>query len=170
MDEETAMYLQSLQGGAPAQGFSSFGWGGMGGGMSGPSMSGTTNFLAAPSSQSLMPASGAMPAMGGGLNWGASAQPQGFLAKAGSWLSNGNNAGTLVQGLGTLTNAYLGYQQLKQAKQAFGLQKEMANANLVNSIASYNTSLEDRIRGRTADYGGKENDVQSYLAKHSLKR
>lgn len=165
MDEETQMYLASLQGGMP-QG-NSFNWGTTGPSMS---MSQPVNFLAPPTGQSLMPAMSGS-GMGQGLNWSGGAQgPTSFLGKAGSWLSNGNNLGSLVQGIGTLGSLYLGYQQMKQAKQAFGLQKEMANLNANNSIKNYNTSLEDRIRGRTADYAGKENDVQSYLAKHKLSR
>ena len=96
----------------------------------------------------------------------AAAESGGLLG----WLGNYQNLGTAVQGLGTLAQAYLGYQGLKQAKEALGLQKEAFNANLNNSIQTYNTSLEDRIRGRTSDYTGKEADVAAYLAKHSLKR
>lgn len=86
-----------------------------------------------------------------------------------SWLGNGNNLGTVVQGIGALTNAWLGYQQLQQAKEGLAFQKTAFNTNLRNSTQNYNTSLEDRIRGRSADYAGKEADVQSYLAKHRLK-
>ena len=86
------------------------------------------------------------------------------------WLSNGQNLGTVIQGFGTVAQAYLGWQAMKQAKQQLNFQKEAFNANLNNSISSYNTSLEDKIRGRTSNYEGKEADVQAYLAKHSLKR
>jgi hypothetical protein len=87
----------------------------------------------------------------------------------GSWLSNGQNLGVAIQGFGTLAGAYLGFQQLKAAKEGLKFQKDAFNTNLINSTQNYNTSLEDRIRGRTSDYDGKEADVQSYLAKHSLK-
>ena len=87
----------------------------------------------------------------------------------GNWLSNGQNLGVAIQGFGTLANAYLGFQQLKNAKQNLAFQKDAFNTNLINSTQNYNTSLEDRIRGRTSAYEGKENDVQAYLAKHSLK-
>lgn len=86
------------------------------------------------------------------------------------WLSNGQNLGAVIQGFGTVAQAYLGWQAMKQAKQQLNFQKEAFNANLNNSISSYNTSLEDKIRGRTSNYEGKEADVQAYLAKHSLKR
>lgn len=87
----------------------------------------------------------------------------------GGWLSNGQNLGTVIQGFGTLANAYLGFQQLKNAKANLAFQKDAFNTNLINSTQNYNTSLEDRIRGRTSAYEGKEADVQAYLAKHSLK-
>ena len=86
------------------------------------------------------------------------------------WLSDGRNLGTVIQGFDAVADAYLGWQAMKNAKQQLNFQKEAFNANLNNSIASYNTNLEDRIRGRTSNYEGKEADVQAYLAKHSLKR
>ena len=87
-----------------------------------------------------------------------------------NWISDGQNLGAVIQGFGTMAQAYLGWQAMKQAKQQLNFQKEAFNANLNNSISSYNTSLEDKIRGRTSNYEGKEADVQAYLAKHSLKR
>ena len=96
------------------------------------------------------------------------AQPQGFLGKAGAWLGNGQNLSAVMQGIGALTSAWLGYQNLRVAKDQLGFQKDAWAKNYKNSTQSYNTSLEDRIRGRTADYAGKENDVQAYLDKHRL--
>lgn len=84
------------------------------------------------------------------------------------WLGNGQNLGTLVNGLSALSSAWLGYNQLKLAKDQFGFQKEAFQKNFANQTKNYNTSLEDRIRGRTADYAGKESDVQAYLNKHRL--
>lgn len=98
----------------------------------------------------------------------AGAAPQGFFGKAGDWLSNGNNLQTVVSGISALGQAWLGFQQLNQAKDALNFQKKAFNINLTNQTKDYNTSLEDRIRGRTADYAGKEADVQKYLAAHSL--
>lgn len=95
-------------------------------------------------------------------------QQQSWLGKTGSWLSNGQNLATVLQGIGALSQAYLGFQQLKLAKESLGLQKQAFKTNLRNSTQTYNTSLEDRIRGRTSNYEGKENDVNSYLDKHSL--
>ena len=105
----------------------------------------------------------------GGFNF-TPTPDQSWASGLGKWMSNGQNLGTVMNGIGTLAQAYLGFKQLSLAKDQLKLSKEAFNANLNNSIASYNTSLEDRIRGRTSDYAGKENDVQAYLAKHSLKR
>lgn len=98
--------------------------------------------------------------------------PQTWGQKVGGWL-NGNGGVNLqasFAGVQALTGAYLGFQQLKQAKEGLKFQKEAFNANLTNSTQNYNTSLADRINGRTSDYAGKDQDVKSYLAQHSLKR
>ena len=102
-------------------------------------------------------ASQTAPAQSGNSFWG----PNGF---------NIGSVGTMVQGAGALMNAYLGFKNYKLAKEQLGFQKDAFNANLNNSIQTYNTSLEDRIRGRTAAHEGKEGEVQAYLAKHSLHR
>lgn len=109
-----------------------------------------------------------MQLMGAGGPTGGAAAPQGWMGKIGDWASNGQNLGGLLQGIGALGSAYMGFQQLKAAKEGLDFQKEAFQANLGNSTQAYNTSLEDRIRGRTADYAGKEADVQSYLGEHSL--
>lgn len=97
-------------------------------------------------------------------------QPVAGVGQELPWYKNFSNWGTIAQGIGALSSAYLGMKNYKLAKEQLGLSKEAFNANLNNSIKTYNTSLEDRIRGRTAAYDNKENDVQAYLAKHSLKR
>ena len=84
------------------------------------------------------------------------------------WFGNGQNLNAAVQGISALTSAWQGYQQLKVAKDQLNFQKDAWQKNYGNSVKTYNTSLEDRIRGRTADYGGKENDVQSYIDKNKL--
>ena len=86
----------------------------------------------------------------------------------GNWIKNGDNLGAVVQGIGALTSAWLGYKNLGVAKDQLRFQKEAFNRNFANQTQNYNTSLEDRIRGRTSDYEGKEADVQAYLAKHRL--
>lgn len=92
----------------------------------------------------------------------------GFLSGFGNWAQQPGNLSSLVQGIGALGQLWLGSQQLGLAKDNFRFQKGAFNANLANSIASYNTALEDRIRGRTSAYDGKEADVQNYLNKNKL--
>lgn len=94
--------------------------------------------------------------------------PQTFMQKLGGWASNGNNLQGAAAALGALTQAWMGYQGLKTARDQISFQKKTWQKNFENQTKTYNTRLEDRIRGRTADYGGKENDVQSYLNKHKL--
>lgn len=76
--------------------------------------------------------------------------------------------GTIMQGIGSLGSLYTGLQQLSLARDSYNLQKDAYNTNLANSVSEYNTNLEDKIRGRTSDYSGKEADVQSYLSSHKL--
>jgi hypothetical protein len=104
---------------------------------------------------------------GGFMNWLRGAPGKGGDGATG-WLGNGQNLGAAVQGIGALTGAWLGYQQMKVAKDQLNFQKDAWAKNYGNSVKTYNTSLEDRIRGRTADYSGKEGDVQSYLDKNRL--
>lgn len=73
-----------------------------------------------------------------------------------------------LQGLSSLFQAWNGMQTLGLAKDQFNFQKNAFNTNLNNQRQTYNTALEDRIRGRTSDYVGKEQDVQSYLDKNRL--
>lgn len=73
-----------------------------------------------------------------------------------------------LQGLGSLFQAWNGMQTLGLAKDQFNFQKNAFNTNLANQRQTYNTALEDRIRGRTSDYAGKEQDVQSYLNQNRL--
>ena len=107
--------------------------------------------------------------LGGMSNWGQgvpAAGGGGMFSGMGGWLKNGQNLGAVAQGLSAITGAYMGFKQLSQAKDALNFQKTAFRANLNNSTQSYNTSLEDRIRGRSAN--PDESAVQAYLSKHSL--
>lgn len=84
------------------------------------------------------------------------------------WLRNGENLSALAQGIGALSGAWMGRKQLGIARDNLNFQRDAFERNFANQTRSYNTSLEDRIRGRSADYAGKENDIQSYLDRHRL--
>lgn len=118
-----------------------------------------------------MPMGGAGPAPAGGAG-GFMGMLRGQPGVAGDgltgWLGNGQNLNAAIQGISALTGAWMGYQNLKVAKDQLSFQKDAWRKNYGNSVKTYNTSLEDRIRGRTADYAGKEGDVQSYLDKNRL--
>lgn len=103
-----------------------------------------------------------------GFDGGAAAMPAGGGGGITGWLGNGQNLNAVMQGIGALTSAWLGYQNLRVAKDQLSFQKDAFAKNYGSQVKSYNTSLEDRIRGRTADYTGKEADVQAYLSKHKL--
>lgn len=99
-----------------------------------------------------------------GTNTTLPAASQGF-----GWNNNTfQGIGTIMQGVGSLGSLYTGLQQLGLARDSYNLQKDAYNTNLANSVSEYNTNLEDKIRGRTSDYSGKEADVQSYLSSHKL--
>ena len=100
--------------------------------------------------------------------WNQTNLPQNTGAE--SWWQTPGLVGGIAQGIGALASAWNANRGLGLARDQFRFQKEAYNTNLANSIQSYNTSLEDRIRGRTSDYEGKEQDVQSYLNRHSLRR
>lgn len=101
----------------------------------------------------------------GNVNQSTSASTGGI----GGWLSRDGNLSSLFGGIQALGGAYLGFQQMAQAKNALNFQKQAYKTNLANSVKTYNNSLEDRINGRTSNYAGKDKDVQSYLDSHKLK-
>lgn len=93
----------------------------------------------------------------------------GMFAGMKNWLGQEGNLGAAVGGINALTSAWMGYKNYQNAKNSLNFQKEAFRKNFANQTQSYNTSLEDRIRGRSSDYNGKEADVQSYLSRHRLK-
>lgn len=143
-----------------------------GAGATPPPMSAADFSWAAPASTPMGMGGGVTPPAGGNAG-GIMGMLRGQPGVSGDgltgWLGNGQNLSAAVQGIGALTGAWLGYQNMKVAKDQLNFQKEAWSKNFANSTKTYNTSLEDRIRGRTADYAGKEGDVNAYLDKNRLK-
>lgn len=83
-------------------------------------------------------------------------------------LLNFDNLGSIAQGIGSLGQLYMGGQQLGLARDTFNQTRDAYNQNMANQTKTYNTALEDRIRGRSSNYSGKEEDVQGYLTNNRL--
>ena len=86
-------------------------------------------------------------------------------------LEIGYNIPTLqlgMQGLGTLGSLWGGYQSQKLAKDAFKVQKGMAEKNYANQIKSYNTALTDRATTRGFVQGDSAEATQQYINENKL--
>lgn len=136
-----------------------------GGGMSSfvPDMQAWGNQLMGQSDAQMNPLNFGVP----GAAAGAVGTNPSLMNRFGSWMGQ-QNLGDIAQGLGALGGLWQSRQGLGLARDNLNFQREAFNTNLNNSIQSYNTRLEDRIRGRTAN--PNENDVRSYLERHSLGR
>jgi hypothetical protein len=99
------------------------------------------------------------PDLGGMPNWGNDPTVTGSYGDAPTFDPTGNqqggdiawNTGTLntgFKGLATLGNLWGAFQGNKLARKQFSAAQDAYNTNLTNQIKSYNTQLEDRIRGR----------------------
>lgn len=100
-------------------------------------------------------------------SWSTSTGPQ-KLGFGGLLDKYGGSIGSILGGAGSLAQAFSAWKGLGIAKDQLRFQKDAYNQNMINSISSYNTALEDRIRGRTSEHAGKEAEVQAYLAAHNL--
>lgn len=65
----------------------------------------------------------------------------------------GAGAGVL-EGLGGLANAYMGYKNYKLAKKQFGFQKGLANRNLANQAKIINNSYDNAAQVAAGMIGG----------------
>lgn len=87
----------------------------------------------------------------------------------GERLLNRQAFGQTLQGLNSLMSGYLGYQGMKQAKDALDFQRTSWAKNFENQRRSYNTELEDKYRrsaGMSSNFS--EADLNEYMKKNSL--
>jgi len=81
---------------------------------------------------------------------------------------NLDTAQLALGGLQTIGSLWQAWEANKLAKESFKFQKDFANTNLANSIQSYNTTLDDRIRSRGFTEGQSADQIQGYLDKNRL--
>jgi hypothetical protein len=86
------------------------------------------------------------------------------------WLGKGENMQTALGGIQALTGAYLGFQNLRVAKDNLRFQKDAWAKNYANQAQSYNTSLEDRVRARYSASSSDESRIQDYLNRNRLSK
>ncbi len=85
----------------------------------------------------------------------------------------GMNIGTgqlALGAIGTIGNLWGAFQAQKLAQKQFSFQKDITETNLANSIKSYNTTLEDRIKARSFVQGDSNSDTDKYIKQNSLSR
>jgi hypothetical protein len=75
-----------------------------------------------------------------------------------------------LKGLGSAFNLWNAFQANKIAKDQLAWSKEFGNANLNNSIKSYNTQLDDRAASRMSSMGWTPEQVAAYTEKNKVSR
>jgi len=89
----------------------------------------------------------------------------GIMGNSGAMQGLGNIAGII----GSFGNVWAAMQSNKLAKKAFEFQKQTYNTNMANSIASYNTAIEDRANARAVQYDDA-GYADQYTKDNSLKK
>lgn len=103
------------------------------------------------------------------LDWNPAEQRNGGAGSSGFGL-NSNTLGLGLNGLQALGSFLQGNKAYKLASDQFDFTKGITNTNLNNSIKSYNTALEDRLRARGVTEGTDPAVVQSNIARNRLSR
>jgi len=98
---------------------------------------------------------------GGAGNGAGSQQGSGFWSKDGG-------AGMILGGVQVLGNLWSSFQAHKMAKQQMAFAREQWNTNLSNQTQTYNTALEDRVRGRYATGTRTEGQLTSEIDRNKL--
>lgn len=86
----------------------------------------------------------------------------------GKW--SAQDYGNLINGMNALGNLGLGAWSLVNASRMFNFQKDLANQNLVNQAKSYNTALEDKIKGRYSPetYQANKDKIDKQIADRQM--
>lgn len=95
-----------------------------------------------------MPNWGNDPTVTGSYGDAPTFDPTGNQQASGDIAWNNQTLRTGLQGLATIGNLWGAFQGNKLARKQLSLATDAYNTNLTNQIKSYNTQLEDRIRGR----------------------
>lgn len=103
-------------------------------------------------------ASPQVPQVGGA---GGVQQGSGFFSPQGG-------AGLVLGGIQVLGNLWSSFQAHKMAKKQMSFAREQWDTNLENQTQTYNTALEDRVRGRYATGTRTEGELQGEIDQHSL--
>ena len=106
----------------------------------------------------------------GGASFTPEFDPMGNQQDSGfGWNMDTANFG--LKGLATLGNLWGAFQGNKLARKQFSLASDAYNTNLTNQIKSYNTTLEERIKGRhpTNDVAAQAK-ADAYIAANKLTR
>lgn len=83
----------------------------------------------------------------------------------------GMNIGTgqlALSGLSTLSNLYTAWNAVDLANKNYNLTKATSQANLDNTVKTYNNTLEDKITSRYNTEGRSSADASSYISSHKL--
>lgn len=75
-----------------------------------------------------------------------------------------------LSGLNSLGNIWGAFQAQGLARDQLNFTRNVTNANLNNSIQSYNTALADRARARGAAEGQTQEEINNYVASNRLSR
>lgn len=101
------------------------------------------------------------------LSGAAGASTPGMFSGGGM---NLGTAGMALGGLQALGNLLQGQKAFKLAKDQFRFQKEFSNANLNNSMKSYNNTLEDRLKARGFAEGRDAGETAAEIERKRLSR
>ena len=109
---------------------------------------------------------------GGAIASGAGAAQQQQMNPGGMQspaLTGWQKFGYVMDGIGAIGGLWGAIQQNKIAKQQLALSKEAYNTNMNNTIKTYNTALEDRIRARYT-MEGRADQADGYIEDNKLTR